>query len=91
MPKCNFNKIAKHVCSPVNLLCIFRIPFPKNTSGRLPLFAGKHMDRDLILIKLHTHNLEKVIICKDHQNKIVEKKIIRRLIRELRGKNTTLS
>ena len=26
-----------HGCSPVNLLHIFRIPFPKNTSGRLLL------------------------------------------------------
>ena len=27
-------------CSPVNLLHIFRIPFPKNTSGRLLLIVG---------------------------------------------------
>ena len=38
MPKCdfscNFIEIApRHVCSPVNLLHIFRIPFPKNSSG----------------------------------------------------------
>ena len=32
-----FNKVAKHGCSPVNLLHIFRKPFPKNTSGRLLL------------------------------------------------------
>ena len=32
MLKCNFNKVALH--SPVNLLHIFRIPFPKNTSER---------------------------------------------------------
>ena len=31
-------KIAlRHRCSPVNLLYIFRTPFPKNTSGRLLL------------------------------------------------------
>ena len=33
MPKCDFNKW----CSPVNLQHIFRIPFPKNTPGRLLL------------------------------------------------------
>ena len=47
MPKCDFNKAAKqsnfieitprHGCSPVNLLHIFRTPFPNNTSGRLLL------------------------------------------------------
>ena len=39
--KCNFNKVAcnftqialRHGCSPINLLYIFRTPFPKNTSG----------------------------------------------------------
>ena len=45
MPKCDFNKVSnfieialRHGCSPVNLLHIFRTPFPKNTSGRLLLF-----------------------------------------------------
>ena len=46
MPKCDFNKVAKqlneiplrHGCSPVNLLHIFRTPFPKNTSGWLLLY-----------------------------------------------------
>ena len=32
MPNCDF---LRHECSPVNLLHIFRTPFPKNTSGRL--------------------------------------------------------
>ena len=27
-----------HGCSPVNLLHIFRTPFPKNTSGRIPIY-----------------------------------------------------
>ena len=43
MLKRDFNKVAKqlveitlrHGCSPVNLLCIFRTPFPKNISGGL--------------------------------------------------------
>ena len=35
---CNFIEIAlRHGCSPVNLLHIFRTPFPRNTSGRLLL------------------------------------------------------
>ena len=35
---CNFIEIAlRHGCSPVNLLHIFRTPFPKNTSGGLLL------------------------------------------------------
>ena len=35
---CNFFEIAlQHECSPVNLLHIFRTPFPRNTSGRLLL------------------------------------------------------
>ena len=42
MPKCdlqsNFIEIAlRHGCSPVNLLHIFRSPFPENTSERLLL------------------------------------------------------
>ena len=33
---CNFIETAlRYGCSPVNLLHIFRTPFPKNTSGRL--------------------------------------------------------
>ena len=43
MPKLhsNFIEIAlRHGCSPVNLLHIFRTPFPKNTSGWLLLSAS---------------------------------------------------
>ena len=40
MPNCDFNKVAKHGCSPVSLLHIFRKPFPKNTAGRLLLLGG---------------------------------------------------
>ena len=50
MPKRDFNKVALHIieialrygCSPVNLLLIFRTPFPKNTSGRLLLSIILH-------------------------------------------------
>ena len=45
MPKCDFNEVLCnfieialwHGCSPVNLLHIFRTPFPRNTSGWLLL------------------------------------------------------
>ena len=38
---CNFIEIPlRHGCSPVNLLHIFRIPFHKNTYGRLFLIHG---------------------------------------------------
>ena len=45
MPKCDFDRVARnlieialrHGCSPVNLLHIFRTPFPKNTTGVLLL------------------------------------------------------
>ena len=60
-----FIEIAlQHGCSPVNLLHSFRIPFPKNTSGRLLLnsFKGvleiwketrkKICERIYILVKL---------------------------------------
>ena len=37
---CNFTKIALwHGCSPVNLLHIFRTPFPKNNFGGLLLLS----------------------------------------------------
>ena len=32
--------ILRHECSPVNLLRIFRTPFPRNTSGRLLLYGA---------------------------------------------------
>ena len=47
---CNFTEIAlRHVCSPVNLLHIFRTSFPKNTSAWLLLenfqaFKGNFSD-----------------------------------------------
>ena len=37
MPKCDFNKVALHGCTPVNLLHIIRTPFTKNTYGWLLL------------------------------------------------------
>ena len=51
MPKCDFNKIAcnfieitlTYGCSPVNLVHIFRTPFPKNTSGWLLLIISSQV------------------------------------------------
>ena len=46
---CYFTEIALwHECSPVNLLHIFRAPFPKNTSGRLPLKFPKIFKKEAI-------------------------------------------
>ena len=57
MPNYDFNKVAKqfikitlrHGCSPVNLLHIFRTPFPKNTSGQLLLKAVIYYEKELYL------------------------------------------
>ena len=55
MPKCDFNKVAKQLylnrtsewmCSTVNLLHIFRISFPRNTSWWLLLIFGQFLMRD---------------------------------------------
>ena len=41
---CNFIAIAlQHGCSPVNLLHFFRIPFPKNTSERVPFVVTRQV------------------------------------------------
>ena len=46
MPKCDFNKVAKHGCSPVKFLYIFSTPFPRNTSGWLLLTISIHLGED---------------------------------------------
>ena len=49
---CNFTEIThRHGCSPINLLHIFRTPFPRNTSDGLfldddPLFKTLHALRE---------------------------------------------
>ena len=50
MPECDFNKVAslRHGCSPVNLLHIFRTPFPKDTSEGLLL---KVLEREVVVQK----------------------------------------
>ena len=60
MPKCDFNKVALHGCSPVNLLHIFGTPFPKNTSGRLLLPVTITMIVDP-LCQLHSTNTQEYL------------------------------
>ena len=44
---CKFTEIAlRHGCSPVNLVYIFRTPFPRNTSGRLLFFLDEFRTND---------------------------------------------
>ena len=51
MSKYDFNKVTEfmpqHGCSPVNLLHIFRTPFPKNISGRLLLDSVSQLVPDI--------------------------------------------
>ena len=61
MPKCDFNKVALQLyrnriaagCSPINLLHVFRAPFPKNTSERLLLFLEILADHNVTSSRTH--------------------------------------
>ena len=57
MQKCEIKTTLRHDCSPVNLLHIFRISFPKNTSGRL---LPTLMDSKVSPVSLHFFNYEKL-------------------------------
>ena len=58
---CNFIEIALlHGCSPVNLLHIFRTPFPKNTSGWLLLLLSMS-----IFCEIRTEDLASLFVCLD--------------------------
>ena len=60
---CNFIEIAfRHGCSPVNLLHIFRTPFPKNTSGGLLVYITEHRFTLIILsnVSLCSMNLVEI-------------------------------
>ena len=46
MPKCDFNKVARQECSPLNLLRIFGTLFPKNTTRGL-LLMKSHFGKNL--------------------------------------------
>ena len=54
MLKCEFNKVDLQGCSPVNLLHIFKPPFPKNTSGRLLLIQAIQRN-----FQLHDNRIER--------------------------------
>ena len=64
MPKCDFSKVAlqialQHGCSPVNLLHIFRTPFPRNTSEwllKLVLCKYHIVLKSLFVSSLGKHN-----------------------------------
>ena len=63
MPKCDFNKVAlqlRHGCSPVNLLHIFRTPFPWNTSEMLLL-------KDLLVTYSIAIYVDNTLICGNSQ------------------------
>ena len=57
----------RHVCSPVNLLHIFRIPFPKNTSGWLLLWIERLTSSTAIFIRIlqlnHFHKRHYLLFC----------------------------
>ena len=58
---CNFIEITlRHGCSPVNLQHIFRTPFPKNTSGRLPLADSTWLFNSWMIFDLVLLDLEKL-------------------------------
>ena len=60
---CNFIEITlRHGCSPVNLLHIFRTPFPKNTSGGLLVYITEHRFTLIVLsnVSLCSMNLVEI-------------------------------
>ena len=67
MPKYDFNKVAsnfieialRHVCSPVNVLHIFRTPFSKSISGWLLLETATQ----LYLSKMRMNCILHEILC----------------------------
>ena len=60
---CTFVEITfRHGCSPVNLLHIFRTPFPKNTSGGLLLIFGGVFWRGLFHRFLKTSLIDQLVI-----------------------------
>ena len=65
---CNFIEITlRHGRSPVNLLHIFRTPFPKNTSGVLLLLLTYEISGNQSL------NVKKLELCIKNSVKLTEK------------------
>ena len=52
MSKSDFNKVAKHGCSPVKLLHIFRTPFLANTTVELNLYCLNNYSKAVDQISL---------------------------------------
>ena len=60
---CNFIEITlRYGCSPVNLLYIFRIPFPKNTSGRL-LLTISNFKKAILPTTVRRTRSESTLVC----------------------------
>ena len=70
MPECDFNKVAslRHGCSPVNLLHIFRTPFPKNTSEGLLL---RVLEREVLVQKTNCFLTRLIWDCKRRDTNLV--------------------
>ena len=70
MPECDFNKVAslRHGCSPVNLLHIFRTPFPKDTSEGLLL---KVLEREVVVQKTNCFLTRLIWDCKRRDTNLV--------------------
>ena len=71
---CNFIEITlRHGCSPVNLLHIFRTPFPRNTSGWLLLKLCKDV-LCKILNSASKFKVQAFLICKKIRNTVNKKR-----------------
>ena len=67
-----------HGCSPVNLLHIFRIPFPKNISERLLQYFIKSFGNLAFGLNLLTHSIRLPDICASSSFKKMAKRRTRR-------------
>ena len=91
MPKCDFNKFIeialRHGCSPVNLLHIFRAPFPRNISGWLllynwpdtsvSLYGCKKFALFLLLCKPHMQEQHNIHVCSINNDINIIKRMLR--------------
>ena len=85
---CNFIGIAlRHACSPVNLLHIFRTPFPKNTSGGVLLKVMMNWVKNIkayMMVGL-LNNLEQNRRGETHRNKFAFIILVQFFLKRKRG------